>query len=118
MRVVLFVLGILLTGLGIIGVFLPIMPTTIFLILALPCFARSSPKFEAWLLNHRWFGPSLRAWKSNGAISTRAKVLAMITLWVSITGSCFFVPWYLRIMLISIAASVSAYVITRPTAQL
>ena len=117
MRILLFALGSLLTGLGIIGAFLPIMPTTIFLILALPCFARSSPRLEAWLLNHNWFGPSLRAWKTTGAISVRAKVLAMVMLWTSIVFSCFLIPFWLRVMLISIASSVSAYVVTRPTAR-
>ncbi|WP_336297289.1 YbaN family protein [Sphingomonas sp. 7/4-4] len=54
--------------LGFVGALLPLMPTTIFLILAVGCFARSSPRLEAWLLDHRRFGPSLRAWRENGAI--------------------------------------------------
>lgn len=71
-----FTAGIILTGLGIVGAFLPLLPTTIFLIMAAWCFGRSSPRFEAWLLNHRQFGPPLRAWRSSGAIPRRAKLLA------------------------------------------
>ncbi|WP_250157310.1 YbaN family protein [Tianweitania aestuarii] len=66
----------ILTGIGILGAFLPLLPTTIFLIMAAWCFGRSSPRFEAWLLNHPHFGPSLRAWRVSGAVPRRAKYLA------------------------------------------
>ncbi len=63
-------------GLGIVGAFLPVMPTTIFLIIAAWCFARSSPELEAWLLAHPVFGTALRRWREKGAISRRAKLMA------------------------------------------
>lgn len=69
-------LGYLLVALGFIGALLPLMPTTIFLILATGCFARSSPRLEAWLLRHPRFGPTLRAWREDGAIGARAKGMA------------------------------------------
>ncbi|MBC9031168.1 YbaN family protein [Sphingomonas sp. JC676] len=69
-------LGWILVSLGIIGAFLPLMPTTIFLILAAGCFARSSPRLEARLLEHPRFGSALRAWRAGGAISRKAKYLA------------------------------------------
>ncbi|TZG27899.1 YbaN family protein [Sphingomonas montanisoli] len=72
-----FALGWVMVGLGIIGAILPVMPTTIFLILAAGCFSRSSPRFEAWLLEHRWMGPPIRRWRENRAIPTKAKVLAI-----------------------------------------
>ncbi|MEH6660415.1 MAG: YbaN family protein [Parasphingorhabdus sp.] len=67
-------LGLLLLGVGFVGVFLPLLPTVDFLILALACFARSSPRLEAWLLNHPRFGPGLRAWREERAISRKARI--------------------------------------------
>lgn len=64
------------TALGLIGAVVPLMPTTIFLILAVSCFARSSPKLEAWLLHHPRFGRALRAWRDHRAMPRRAKICA------------------------------------------
>lgn len=75
-RGVYFVVGVAMLALGIVGAFLPVMPTTIFIIAAAWCFGRSSPRFEAWLLDHPTFGPSLRAWREEGAISGKAKRMA------------------------------------------
>ena len=72
------VLGLGFVGLGFIGAFVPLMPTTIFLILAAACFSRSSPRLEAWLLNHPRFAPTLRAWRAEGAVPRRAKIAACL----------------------------------------
>lgn len=63
--------------LGIIGAFVPLMPTTTFLILAAWCFARSSKRAETWLLSHPVFGPPIVAWRREGAIARRYKVLSV-----------------------------------------
>ena len=63
-------------ALGVIGAFLPVMPTTIFLILAVACFSRSSPRLEKWLLDSPTYGPSLRAWRDQGAVSRKGKAYA------------------------------------------
>jgi len=76
MRWLWFCLGWVMVALGVIGALLPVMPTTIFLILAVGCFARSSPKFERKLLEHPRYGPSLRAWREQGAISRKGKAFA------------------------------------------
>ena len=68
--------GVVMVALGIIGAFLPLMPTTIFLIIAAWCFARSSPRLEAKLINSR-FGAPLRDWRDSGAISHSSKLLAV-----------------------------------------
>ncbi|KKC35414.1 membrane protein [Devosia epidermidihirudinis] len=78
MRPLYLIAGLVMLALGIIGAFVPLMPTTIFLIMAAWCFARSSPRLENWLLNHRQFGPTLRAWREHGAISRRAKIMACL----------------------------------------
>jgi uncharacterized membrane protein YbaN (DUF454 family) len=71
------VAGLMMTALGIVGAFLPLLPTTPFLLLAVWCFSRSSPRLERWLLNHRTFGPPLANWRREGAIAGRAKVIAI-----------------------------------------
>lgn len=71
-----FALGMLMLALGIIGALLPVMPTTIFLILAATCFGRSSPRLEARLLAHPRYGRALRVWREQGAITVRGKRLA------------------------------------------
>jgi uncharacterized membrane protein YbaN (DUF454 family) len=62
--------------LGIVGIFLPLLPTTPFVLLAAFCFARGSPRVEAWLLEHPRFGPMVRDWRAQRAVPLRAKQLA------------------------------------------
>jgi uncharacterized membrane protein YbaN (DUF454 family) len=71
-------LGLAMVGLAIAGVFLPLLPTTPFLIVAAWAFARSSPRLEAWLRNHRQLGPFLRNWEERGAVPRWAKALAVL----------------------------------------
>lgn len=72
------VLGLILVGIGFVGIFVPLLPTTSFMVLALPCFARSSPRLEAWLLGHPRFGPGVRAWRAEGAVPRHAKIAACV----------------------------------------
>ncbi len=78
-----FLLGVVLTGVGIAGVMTPLWPGTIFLILAAGCFARSSPKLEAWLVNHPRYGPTVVAWREHGAIPRNIKFIAIGSMMVS-----------------------------------
>ena len=75
--------GLLMTALGIVGAFLPLLPTTPFLLVAVWCFSRSSPRLEHWLLNHRTLGPPLTNWQREGAIAGRAKIVAVSLIVVS-----------------------------------
>jgi len=77
MRALWLFLGCLMVALGVVGALLPVMPTTIFLILATACFARSSPRLERWLLTHPRFGATLRLWREQGAISRKGKRYAV-----------------------------------------
>lgn len=88
-RYVLIGCGCILTVVGAIGMVVPMMPGTIFLILAAWCFARSSPRFEAWLLHNRYLGPSVARWEATGAIPLPVKLLAL----TSFVGS-FAAAWY------------------------
>ncbi len=78
MRALWLILGCAMLALGVIGAFLPVMPTTIFLILAVACFSRSSPRLERWLLDSPTYGPSLRAWREQGAVSRKGKLYASL----------------------------------------
>ena len=114
-RPVLFVLAWLFLGVGIVGVFLPLVPGTLFLILAGACFTRSSPRFEAWLLAHPRFGPPVRAWRASGAVPRKAKVFACISLAVSslivlVMGG----PAFLKIACLAVFTAVAVYVASRP----
>jgi uncharacterized membrane protein YbaN (DUF454 family) len=75
-RPLLLAAGWLFTGIGIVGLILPLMPGTVFLILAAWCFSQSSPRFETWLLEHPRLGPHVRRWRETGSIARRAKFLA------------------------------------------
>ncbi len=79
MRAIWFTAGLLFTGLGMLGVPLPLLPTVPFLLLATFCFARSSPRLHNWLITHPTYGRSIRDWNEHGAISLRAKRFATIT---------------------------------------
>ena len=118
MRSVYFVLGLLFVALGFIGAFLPVLPTTPFLILATACFARSSPRLENWLLSHPQFGPSLRAWRERGAIPRRAKLLAVagistgfLLFWLGSAPGPLLMASVGAFMLVGLV-----YVLTRPSA--
>jgi len=117
-RSVFFAAGSLLVAVGFVGAFLPLLPTTPFLILAAACFARSSPRLENWLLNHRQFGPMLRAWREHGAIPVKAKILACLGMSI---GYALF--WWghapslpLALAVAAVMVSAAAFVLSRPSA--
>lgn len=109
-------LGLAAVALGFVGVFLPILPTTPFLIVAAWAFARSSPRLSAWLEAHPRLGPFLRDWREHRAIPTRAKLLAAagmaasfgLILWRSDS-------WVLPAASAAVLLTVAAYVLTRPS---
>jgi len=110
-------LGFVCVALGIIGALLPLMPTTIFLILAAGCFARSSPRLEAWLLDHPRFGPTLRAWRRDRAIPRRAKLLACtgITAGYAIFLATAAPHWPLELGVAAAMAACAGFIVTRPS---
>jgi uncharacterized membrane protein YbaN (DUF454 family) len=113
LRWTLTIAGIVSLGLGVLGVFVPLLPTTPFLLLAAGCFVRSSPRLYAWLLGHRWFGDYIRHYREHRAISLRAKVVILAMLWATIGYAAIGVAkvWWLRALLVAIAVGVSAHVL-------
>lgn len=77
------VLGWVCVGLGVLGAFLPLLPTTVFLLIAAWAFSRSSPKYHQWLRNHPRFGAMIRTWEKHHAMPRRAKRITFITLALS-----------------------------------
>nr|WP_246637965.1 YbaN family protein [Nitratireductor kimnyeongensis] len=105
-------------GLAFIGAFLPIMPTTIFLILAAWFFARSSPTLERRLLQHPRFGPVLRDWRDRGVVPRRAKILAAVGMALGL-GLCIFFykpSMTIALTLAAAMAAVAVWIASRPEA--
>lgn len=98
-RLVFAGLGTLFAGLGVLGIFLPVLPTTPFLLLAAACYARASRRIFNWLLNHRQFGPLIREWREHRAMPYRAKrrALWLIALSFAISIGCFVPGWPAKI---------------------
>lgn len=108
--------GLVLCGVGIVGVILPVMPGTVFLIMAAACFARGSPRLEAWLLDHPRFGPTVVAWRRDGVIPPRAKAFAfagmtLSVVLVALSGAPPVAVW----SSIALVAAGALYVGTRPS---
>lgn len=91
-RLVLKAVGLLSVGLAFAGAVLPLLPTTPFVLLAAACFARSSPRFHAWLYDHPWFGPPLRSWKEHRAIPRSSRRAALALLWITFPISIVLIP--------------------------
>lgn len=108
--------GWLSVTLGVIGIFLPVLPTTPFLLLAAACFARSSQRFYDWLVTHPRLGPWLRDYLEGNGIPRKAKIYSIATMWLSIGVSCWLVPlpWARVGMLVS-ATLVTLYILRLKT---
>jgi uncharacterized protein len=111
LRWLLLGLGILSVGLGVVGIFVPVLPTTPFLLLAAFCFARSSDRFLHWLLNNRWFGAYVRNYREQRGMALRDKVLTILALWMGIGVSGFLAVPSLggRVALLLVAAAVTVH---------
>jgi uncharacterized membrane protein YbaN (DUF454 family) len=89
LRPLLIAAGTAFVGLGILGLFLPVLPTTPFLLLAAACYARSSERFYRWLLTNRWFGRYIRNYREGRGIPLRHKVLTLLLLWAALGYSAW-----------------------------
>ena len=117
MRPFLFVLGWMLFVVGFVGVFVPVLPTTPFMLLALWCFSQSSQRFHDWLYGHRVFGPPLQQWHEHRVIPRPAKAIAgvfMLASLVYLFGYAVMPVWAKTLMTAVIAIGLW-FILTRPS---
>ena len=122
-RYLLLALGHIFLIVGVIGIFLPVLPTTPFLLLAAWCYSKGSTNFEHWLLNHKYLGPPVLAWRTHRVVRPSAKILAAVVMttsviWVWMNES---IPMVGKIAMTATVIPVLAFVLTRrnsaPTSQ-
>lgn len=113
----LIIIGLIALGVGIIGIFVPLVPTTPFLLLAAACFVRSSDRLYQWLIHHRWFGSYIRNYREHRAMTLRAKVFVLALMW-GVTGYTALIvvtnDW-IRVLLAIIASSVTLHLLRLKT---
>lgn len=116
-RILLLLVGWFFVAVGAVGIFLPVLPTTPFLLISLWAFSQSSERFHDWLYNHKVFGPPLQDWSRYGVIPVRAKFIAVGTMTVSallvITFSS--TPWYGLVAMVALMGFGAGFVLTRPS---
>lgn len=117
-KIVLTILGLLSLVLGVVGIFLPLLPTTPLLLLSAWCFIRSSTKLYDWLLNHPYLGKYIRNFREHRAIPLRVKVLSVAMVWLTI-GYCIFVVvsghLWAQLLMFALAAAVTWRILSYAT---
>ena len=105
--------GILLVAIGVIGIFLPLLPTTIFLILASACFIKGSPKAHEWLRNQKILGAYIKNYQDKTGLTIKAKVFNITFLWIMILSSAYFFTeeLFIRLILMAIAIGVTIHLL-------
>lgn len=113
-RRVLIIAGSFFVGLGILGIFLPILPTTPFLLLAAACYTKSSKRFYNWLINNKWLGNYIKNYREGKGVPLKVKVLSISFLWFTIGYSVVFVvnTFLIQVILILIAIGVTIHILS------
>lgn len=115
-RMIWCALGLISTGLGFLGLVVPGLPTTIFLIIAVGCFRKGHRGFELWLLNHKWFGQQLRDWDANKWISAKGKAIACSSMVTFVTIAVILIPRVpIKVVVGLCGVAGCVYVLTRKT---
>ena len=117
MKALYILFGTLSLILGIIGIFLPLLPTTPFLLLTAALYVRSSHRLYNWLLHQKYLGNYIRNFRENKAIPLRAKIVSVSLIWITILNCVFFIApyWWLKILLLLIAAGTSYHILSFKT---
>jgi len=117
MNILYIVFGSISLALGIIGIFVPLLPTTPFLLLTAALYFKGSPRLYNWLINHKYLGTYIRNFRENKAIPLRAKIISVSLVWITILYCILFVvnPLWLKILLFCIATGVSHHILSFKT---
>lgn len=116
MKILLVFLGFVSVGLGVLGIFLPVLPTTPFLLLAAWLFLKGSPRWHDWLLNQPHLGKYIRNYMQEHKIPLKVKIGSIATLWIGITVSIILVEiWWVKILLLAVAVAVSIHILSFKT---
>src|SRR5688572_16373006 len=117
-RPLLIAAGVVLVAVGAVGIFVPLLPTTIFLLLAAACFGKSSPGAYRWLTTNRWFGPILRDYHEDRGATLRTKMMSIVTLWLGLALAIWLIgnPW-VDLALVVVGAAVSAHLVRLRTVR-
>lgn len=117
MKWILTILGLLALGFGILGIFLPVLPTTPLLLLAAALFLRSNRGLYDWLLNHPRLGPYIRNFLEHKAIPLKIKVLSVTLVWITLLNCAIFVAdhWAFRLFFIVLAAAITVHILSYKT---
>ena len=118
MRIFLLILGLISLGLGILGIFLPILPTTPFLLLSTVLFARSSQRLHDWLINHRILGEYIRSFMVDKSIPLKVKIISISLMWAVMLCTIFFAvnnKLWLQLLLAAIATGVTIHILSFKT---
>ena len=104
--------GSLLVGIGVLGIFLPLLPSTVFFLLAMGCYGKSSPSAYRWMTTNRLFGRHLREYREEKGATLSTKMVSIATLWIGIGASEYFIDnLWVRLLLVAIAAGVTAHLV-------
>jgi uncharacterized protein len=116
LRLSLITVGLVCTGLAILGIFLPLLPTVPLLLLAAACFARSSERIHSWLLQHPRLGPMIRGYLDGQGIPLKSKIYAIALLWLTIPVSVLFLTtlYWVKVTLLAIGCGVTIYLLRLP----
>ena len=108
--------GTFFLAVGVIGIFLPVLPTTPFLLLSAACYFKGSRRMHDWLLNNKWFGSYLRNYREGKGVSVKVKAISILSLWATIGYSAFYVIDILivRIVLLVVAIAVTLHIASLP----
>lgn len=117
MKYILAVLGLIALGLGILGIFLPVLPTTPFLLLTAALFLRSSRSLYDWLMNHPKLGPYISNFMVHKSIPLKIKIISVSMVWITLLNCAVFVAehWAFRLFFIALAVGITAHILSYKT---